>query len=163
MNAPAEATPSASRQRRRRGATAPSLASVLIALLSVQFLLGTYLVLYVSFPAGGNLGALWLGGLVVLILHIIVGIMVIGTAGRLTYVASRAHNGRQTALAATAALGMVIAFLAGAAFTFGEQADAMSFVMAFGFFLGMFGSALILAGAHLPGPDAGGDSAPASR
>ncbi len=121
-----------------------------MALLSIQFLLGTYLTLYVTIPAGGNLGAIDLGGLVVLILHIIVGILVIGTAGRLTYVASKAHNGRQTALAAIAFLGMVVAFLAGADFTFSSQGNGASFLMAFGFFLGMICSALIVAGAHVP-------------
>ncbi len=140
------------RRRGRRPVTAPFLAAVLMALLSIQFLLGTYLNLYVSIPSGGNLGGLDLGGLIVLILHIIVGIMVIGTAGRLTFVASKAHNGRQTALAAVAAIGMVVAFLAGADFTFSSQSNASSFLMAFGFFLGMICSALIVAAAQLPRP-----------
>ncbi len=160
MNAPAD-TPSAAGPRRRgRGAaTVPFLAGVLMALLSFQFLLGTYLSLYVTIPSGGNLGAVDLGGLVVLILHILVGVMVIGTAGRLTFVASKAHNGRQVALAAIATLGMVIAFLAGADFTFSSQGNAASFLMAFGFFLGMICSALIMAGAHVPGPAAGSGTA----
>ena len=128
------------------------MASILVALLSFQFLLGTYLQLYVDIPAGGNLGAMDLGGLIALILHVLVGIMVIGTSLRLSLVAARAHNGRQTALAAVAALGMIVAFLAGAGFTFGDQADAASFVMAFGFFLGMVCSGLLMAGAHLPRP-----------
>ncbi len=160
MSAPAW-MPSAAgpRRRGRREVTAPFLAAVLMALLSVQFLLGTYLNLYVTITAGGDLGALDLGGLIVLILHIIVGIVVIGTAARLTVVAARTHNRRQTALAAIAALGMVFAFLAGAAFTFGSQSDGASFAMAFGFFLGMIGSALIVAGAHVPRPAAEPDAA----
>ncbi len=150
-----QSTPTAERPRRsRRPITVPFLAAVLMALLSIQFLLGTYLNLYVTIPAGGNLGAMDLGGLVVLALHIILGIMVIGTAGRLTYVASKAHVGRQTALAAIAFIGMVLAFLAGADFTFSSQGNASSFLMAFGFFLGMICSALIVAAPHVPRPDA---------
>lgn len=153
MSAPAEAAPAESPRRRgRREFTTPYLAAVLMALLSIQFLLGTYLSLYVTIPAGGNLGAMDLGGLIVLILHILLGIMVIGTAGRLTYVASKAHIGRQTALAAVAAIGMVLAFLGGADFTFNGQGNGSSFFMAFGFFLGMICSALIIAGAHMPRP-----------
>lgn len=152
MSAPAETTPVAGRRVGMFGAaTAPFLAAVLMTLLSVEFLLGTYLSLYVTIPAGG-VGSMDLGGLVVLALHIIVGIMVIGTAGRLTYVASKAHNRRQTVLAAIATLGMVLAFLSGADFAFSSQSDASSFTMAFGFFLGMICSALIVAGAHLPRP-----------
>ena len=139
------------------------MAGILVALLSVQFLLGTYLQLYVNIPASGNLGAMDLGGLIVLILHILVGIKVIGTSARLLVVALRAHNGRQTALAAIAVLGMVIAFLAGAAFTFGTQENGASFGMAFGFFLGMFCSALIVAGAHVPRPEGASPSGRASR
>ena len=154
MSASTNATPAAPGKRGRRALTAPFLAGVLVGLLSFQFLLGTYLQLYVNIPAGENVGAMDLGGLVVLILHIIVGIMVIGTSARLLVVSARAHDRRQTALAAIAALGMVIAFLAGAAFTFGEQADGASFLMALGFFLGMLCSGLIMAGAHLPRPAA---------
>ncbi len=153
MSAPSEtSTPAASRRRGRRPVTAPFLAGVLVALLSIQFLLGTYLQLYVNIPSGGNVGALDLGGLAVLILHILVGVMVIGTSGRLTYVAWKAHNGRQTALAAIAFIGMIFAFLAGADFTFNSQGNGSSFLMAFGFFLGMICSALIVAGAHVPSP-----------
>ncbi len=76
--------------------------------------------------------------------------MVIGTSLRLTVVAARAHNGPQTAFAAVATLGMILAFLAGAGFTFGDQTNAASFAMAFGFFLRMIGSALIVAAAHVP-------------
>lgn len=157
--------PSASRPRRggRREVTAAFLAGVLMALLSIQFLLGTYLNLYVTIPPGGNLGAMDLGGLAVLILHILVGIMVIGTSLRMTFVAVRAHIGRQTALAAIAALGMIVAFLAGADFTFSSQGNAASFLMAFGFFLGMFCSALIVAGAQLPRPGPGSPPETASR
>ncbi len=155
MSAPADAASAATPRRRgRRPVTAPFMAAVLMALLSIEFLLGTYLNLYVTIPAGGNLGAMDLGGLVVLILHIIVGILVIGTAGRLTYVASKAHNGRQTALAAITAIGVVVAFLAGADFTFSGQGNGSSFLMAFGFFLGMVCSALLVAGAQVPRPEA---------
>lgn len=155
MIAHAGAASAAPRRRGRREVTVPFLAAILTALLSVQFLLGTYLNLFVTIPSGRDLGALPPDGLVVLVLHILVGIMVLGISLRLTYVAAKARNGRQTALAAIAALGMTVAFLAGANFTFGDQADAASFVMAFGFFLGMFASALILAGAHVPRPDPG--------
>lgn len=152
MSAPADASPSPGpRRRRRRVVTVPYLAAVLMALLSLQFLLGTYLNLYVTIPSGG-VGAMDLGGLVVLILHILLGIMVLGTSVRLTWVAYKAHGGRQTALAAIATVGMILAFLSGADFTFSSQGDASSFIMAFGFFLGMIGAALIVAGAHMPRP-----------
>lgn len=127
------------------------MAAVLMALLSFEFLLGTYLNLFVPIPASG-VGAIGLGGLVVLVLHIIVGIMVIGTAGRLAYVASKSRDRRQTALGIIAFVGMVIAFLAGADFTFVDQANSDSFGMAFGFFLGMVCAALIIARVHLPRP-----------
>ncbi len=153
MSAPANESAAAGPWRRaRRPVTAPFMAGILTALLSFQFLLGTYLNLYVTIPSGGNLGALDVAGLVVLILHIIVGVLVVGTSLQLLVVAWRAHNGRQTALAGIAALGMILAFLAGANFTFSSQGNAASFLMAFGFFLGMIGSALIVAGAHLPRP-----------
>ncbi len=153
---------SARPQRARRPVTAPFMAAVLMALLSIEFLLGTYLNLYVTIPPGG-VGSMNVGGLVVLVLHIIVGIMVLGTAGRLAYVASKAHDRRQTVLAAIAAVGMVLAFLAGADFAFNSQSDASSFTMAFGFFLGMICSALIVAGAHLPRPEAASTTDTASR
>ncbi len=140
------------RSRGRRPVTAPFLAAVLMALLSFEFLLGTYLNLFVPIPTGGNVSALPLDGLVVLILHIVVGILVIGTAGRLAYVAWKSHDRLQTALAVIAVLGMVFAFLAGADFTFVDQAPSDSFGMAFFFFLGMICSALIVARAHLPRP-----------
>ncbi len=155
MSPPADNASATPRRRGRRPVTVPFLASVLVALLSIEFLLGTYLSLYVSIPPG-NVGALALDGLVVLALHIIVGIMVIGTALRMTLVAVRAHDRRQIALAAIAALGMVLAFLAGADFAFGSQSDASSFAMAFGFFLGMFCSALLVAGVSLPRPGSAG-------
>ena len=159
MSTPAEATPGRRRRRARREVTAPFLAAVLMALLSIEFLLGTYLNLFVPIPPDGNLGALPPAGLVILALHIIVGVMVIGTAGRLALVASTSHERRQTALAVIAAVGMVIAFLAGADFTFVDQAAGDSFGMAFGFFLGMICSALIVAMAHVPRPDAGAGAA----
>ncbi len=163
MSAPGEPLLSAGRRGRRfRAATAPFMAAVLMALLSIEFLLGTYLNLYVTIPTGG-VGAMDTGGLIVLILHIVVGIMVIGTAGRLAYVASKARDRLQTILSMIAALGVVLAFLAGADFTFSGQADASSFTMAFGFFLGMLCSALIAGRAHLPRPDDASTTDTASR
>ncbi len=162
MSASAEAPSSARARRPRRPVTAPFMAAVLMALLSIEFLLGTYLNLYVAIPSGG-VGALPVGGLLVLALHIIVGIMVIGTAGRMAYVASKAHDRRQTVLAAIAAVGMLLAFLAGADFAFNSQSDASSFTMAFGFFLGMICSALIVAGAHVPRAEAESTAETASR
>lgn len=151
MSAPEEPSSTARPRRARRPVTAPFMAAVLIALLSIEFLLGTYLTLFVEIPASG-VGAIGLGGLVVLALHIIVGIMVIGTAGRLAYVASKSHDRRQTALGIVAFVGMVLAFLAGADFTFVDQANGDSFGMAFGFFLGMICAALIVAMAQMPRP-----------
>ncbi len=162
MIAPAESASSVPRRRGRRQVTTPYLAAVLMALLSLQFLLGTYLNLYVSIPSAG-VGALPLDGLTVLILHILLGIMVVGTSLRLTGVAVKAHNGRQTALAALAAVGMILAFLSGADFAFNGPSDASSFVMAFGFFLGMIGSAFIVAAAHLPRPEGSPPGGTASR
>lgn len=162
MSASSNVAPEKPRRRGRREVTVPFLAGVLVALLSLEFLLGTYLNLYVTIPPG-NVGALDLGGLAVLILHIVVGIMVIGTSLRMTLVAVRGHNRRQIGLSAIAALGMILAFLAGADFAFSTQSDASSFLMAFGFFLGMFCSALILAGAQLPRPESGPAPETASR
>ena len=155
MSAPAgESGVAGPRRRGRRPVTVASMAAVLAALLSIQFLLGTYLELYVTIPSGRDLGALPLDGLVVLILHIVVGILVVGTSIRLTVVAVRTHSGRDIALSAIALIGMIVAFLAGLSFTFGDQTDAASFVMAFGFFLGMLCAALLFGGAQLPRPAA---------
>lgn len=153
MSAPADLSVSGRRRRGRRVVTVPFLAGVLVSLLAFQFLLGTYLELFVTIPPGRDLGALPLDGLVVLVLHILLGIMVITTSLRMTFVAARARNGRQIALAGIAALGMIVAFLSGAGFTFGDPGDVLSFVMAFGTFLGLLGSGLLLARAHAPRPE----------
>ncbi len=154
MSSPSDATPAA--PRRRRGlppATVPFLAGILTGLLALEFLLGMALNLYMTIPSGG-VGALSLAGRTVLVLHIIVGILVVTTALRMTILAAKAHNGRRTALSAIALVGMVLAFLAGADFAFSGPNDASSFTIAFGFFLGMFCSALIVAGIHFTHPEA---------
>lgn len=164
MNAPAEGSSTAGRRRRtRRPVTTPFLAGILVVLLAFQFLLGTYLNLYVTIPSGGNLGALSWDGLAVLALHILLGIMVVGTSLRMTLVAVRARNGREIAFSAIAAIGLTLAFLGGADFTFASQGNGQSFVMAFGFFLGVLGSGLLMARAHLPRPQGDAPAGTPSR
>jgi hypothetical protein len=155
VSAPAVESPvGRPRRRSRREVTAPFLAGILVVLLAFQFLLGSYLNLYVTIPSGGNLGALPLDGLVVLILHILLGIMVIVTSLRMALVAVKGRNGREIAFAGIAALGMIVAFLGGADFTFGSPSNGLSFIMAVGFALGVLGSGLLMARAHLPRPRA---------
>lgn len=132
-------------RRGRRAVTLEFLAAVLVSFLAIQFLLGTYLEMFVSTPSGRDLGALSADGLVALVAHIVVGVMVLGLSFRMTYVAARARNPRGTVLAGTAALGLVVAFLGGMGFTFGTPTDALSFVMASGFFLALLATGVLLA------------------
>ena len=139
-------------RRARRPVTLEFLTSILVALLAVQFLLGTYLELFVGLPAEAGVGGISLDGLVALVLHIAVGILLVGLTLRMTLVAARSKNRRGTVLAGLAALGILVAFLGGVGFTFGAHEDVASFVMAFGFAVAMFCAGVLLAGAHVSRP-----------
>lgn len=141
------AGPMAAAGRRRRRITLPFLASGLVGMLAFEFLLGTYLQMFVELPPGGDFGTLPFGGLVVLVLHIVVGLLLIGLCLRMTYVAVRSKSLRGTVLAGLSVLGVVIAFAAGSDFTYGSQAEVMSFAMATGFFIAMVSAAILLASA----------------
>lgn len=139
-------------RRVRRPVTLEFLASVLVALLAIQFLLRTYLELFVGLPAEPGVGGSSLDGLVVLVLHIAVGTLLVGLTLRMTLVAARSRNRRGALLAGLAALGILVAFLGGMGFTFGAHEDVASFVMAFGFAVAMFCAGILLAGVHVPRP-----------
>lgn len=128
----------ANRRRRARNPTVPFLAGVQLRMLAVQFLLGTYLALFVS------LEALDLVGATVLVLHIVLGFGLLVVSLRMVLAAVRTGVQRGIVWPAVSLLGMIAAFLAGSSFTFAGESDAASFVMAFGFFLGLISDSAIL-------------------
>jgi hypothetical protein len=136
-------------RRGRRPVSLEFLASVLVGLLAIQFLLGTYLEIFVTIPPGRDIGAIPIIGLVVLVLHIVVGILLVGLSLRMTLIALRTKARGGTILAGVSALGILVAFLGGMGFTFGDQSDVLSFVMATGFFLAMLCSGVLLAGSNV--------------
>lgn len=133
--------------RVRRPFTLDRLAGFELRTLATQFLLGMILNLYVSLPFPSPLTTAALLGVVVLVLHIIVGIAALGLSLRMIVTAARGPGRRGLALSAITAAGNIVAFLAGLSFTFGDQSDAASFVMTFGFYIAMMASALLLGGA----------------
>lgn len=122
----------------------PRLAGTLLRVLAGQFLLGEILSIYVTlpFPSPMTLAA-WLG-VVVLLLHILLGIVGLGIAVRMVLAARQEPQRRGLGLSLVALVGLIAAFLAGASFTLGSQADNASFVMALGFYLALLAGALIL-------------------
>lgn len=142
------AAPTAAATGRRsmlRRPTLEFLASGLVLMLAVEFLLGTYLAMFVEIPAGGAIEQLPWDGLLVIVLHIVVGIALIILGIRMVLVAPGSKNRRGTALAGIALVGVVVAFVGGAMFT-GNGEEVLSFVMATGTFLALLCAALLFAG-----------------
>lgn len=128
-----------------RRPTLEFLAAGLVAMLAVEFLLGTYLAMFVEIPAGGALEKLPWDGLLVIILHILVGIALIVLAVRMVLVAVRSKSQRGLLLAGLSLIGVLMAFIGGALFT-GNGDEILSFVMAFGTFLALCCAAIVFAG-----------------
>jgi hypothetical protein len=134
--------------RRRRGPRAARglafLAGVQLRMLGVQFLLGTYLSLFVS------LSAMSLFDAGVLVVHILYAFGLVVVSLLLVRAAVRVRNRHGIVWSAVSAFGMILALLAGSSFTFGGESNVASFVMAFGFFLGLISDSFLLGPARSP-------------
>lgn len=128
-----------------RRPTLEFLAAGMVLMLAVEFLLGTYLAMFVEIPAGGALEKLPWDGLLVIILHILVGIALIVLTVRMVLVAVRAKTQRGLLLAGLSLIGVLMAFVGGALFT-GSGNEVLSFAMAFGTFLALCCAAVLFVG-----------------
>jgi cation transport ATPase len=106
----------------------------LLVLLAIEFLLGMGLNLYVPLGTGTPLAIL--ESSVWLLLHVGVGVLLLGIASNIVRTAARAHDRRTLAVSVLGLLSGIAAFAAGLAFTFGSQSPTASYAMAIGF-LGM--------------------------
>jgi hypothetical protein len=126
----------------RRRTTLERLAIGIFLLLSIEFVLGMVLALFVSLPLGPGVVAI-LGSSPVLLLHLVVAVSLVGISARALTLARRSA-GRVPRYASTLALGSsVTATLAGWDFAFYGQSPIASFVMALGF-LGVLAGAFLL-------------------
>ncbi len=132
------------RKGRRRSATLAGLASIEVRLLALQFLLGTYLTTFVALPA------LAVDGLIVLVLHILLGFMILGLAGRMIFVAAKTRDRGGILFSGIGILGVVVSILGGLGFTFGGQSDDLSFAMATGFFVTLLCAGFLVARRSTP-------------
>jgi uncharacterized membrane protein len=138
----------------RDGPRLPTLGAAMLGLLVIEFLLGMALALFLALPTGGPLTVLAASPL--LWLHILVGFLLIGiTANALRWTVGRTPRAAQaiTALGFASAIG---AFLAGMAFTFGDQSPGASYAMSVGFVGVLLDAGYLLArGAQLVGGPTG--------
>lgn len=142
------AAPTAASTGRRsllRRPTLEFLAAGLVAMLALEFLLGTYLAMFVEIPAGGAIQQLPWDGLLVIVLHIVLGLALIFLTIRMVLVAFHSKSQRGTVLAGLSLIGVVLAFVGGAVFT-GNGDELLSFVMASGTFLALLCAAVLFAG-----------------
>ncbi|HYM38631.1 MAG TPA: hypothetical protein VEY12_00605 [Thermoplasmata archaeon] len=130
--------------------TLQRLAGFLVRTLATQFLLGMLLNLYVTFPLPSPLTTAALLGAVVLILHIALGVGALAISLRMVIVASRSPGRRGLGLSDIAAAGLIVAFLSGMSFTFGDQSNTASLIMTVSFYIALMAGALLL-GAPLEG------------
>jgi hypothetical protein len=126
---------------RRRGSVPSVLGIPLLALLTVEFLLGMALNLFLALPSGSPATILasspWLD------VHIAVGLMLLGLLGRVVALGARQRD-RSTVIAGAIGLASGVgAFLAGLSFAFGGGSPLASYVMSVGF-AGLLVSAAIL-------------------
>jgi hypothetical protein len=125
-----------------------TLGGPMLGLLAVQFLLGMTLNLFVTVPSDvRGIAVLWSSP--ALLLHVIVGVAVVGIFGRGARVAARTQDSRLLATGGLGLVGAVLAFLAGLSFVFEGQTAGASMVMAVGFLV-----ATIVAGIFLAQPQA---------
>jgi hypothetical protein len=115
----------------------------LTILLAIQFLLGMTLNLFVALPSGGGAGSILVSD-PVLLLHLGVGILLLGLAGRALAMALPLHRPRLVAVTALGLTSVVVAFLSGLSFMSGGQSAGASFVMSAGFAGAFLAAALLL-------------------
>lgn len=132
------------RKRRRRSVTLAGLAAIEVRLLALQFLLGTYLSTFVALPA------LAFDGLIVLVLHILLGFMILGLGGRMVFVAAKTRDRSGILFSILGILGVVVSILGGLGFTYGGQNDGLSFAMATGFFVTLLCAGFLVARRSTP-------------
>jgi hypothetical protein len=126
------------------GMTLDRLSIGMLLLLSIEFVLGMALGLFVSLPSGGGVVAI-LGSYPVLDLHILIALFIIGISAR-ALALSRGEPGRGALYASTLALlSALVATIAGWEFAFRGQSPDASFIMAMGF-LGVLVGAFALHG-----------------
>ncbi|MCI4345426.1 MAG: hypothetical protein L3K07_01530 [Thermoplasmata archaeon] len=126
----------------RRGTHVRTLGIPLLILLAAEFLLGMALNLFGSLPGGSALTVLESSP--ILVLHIILGVLLVGTSARVLALGRRLRDRRATASGALALLSSLLAFLAGMAFTFNGGSAAASYLMSVGFTGVLVGAALLL-------------------
>jgi hypothetical protein len=106
----------------------------LVALLSVEFLLGMGLNLFVTLPGGAPLAIL--ASSPTLVAHVIVAVLLLGLAANILRTALRDGQRRDVLVASLGLLSGAVAFGAGLSFTFAGGSDGVSYAMSAGF-LGM--------------------------
>jgi hypothetical protein len=125
-----------------RGLTLDRLAIGMFFLLSIEFILGMILGLFVSLPSGSGVVAI-LSSTPVLDLHILLAVFIIGISARAIALA-RAQPERPRLYASVLALvSALVATAAGWGYAFEGQAPGASFVMSLGF-LGVMVGAFVL-------------------
>ncbi|MCI4363720.1 MAG: hypothetical protein L3K13_05380 [Thermoplasmata archaeon] len=130
------------RARRGEGPQLRVLGVPLIFLLAAQLLLGTALNLFGSLPSGSPLKILESSP--ILLLHVVVGVLLVGLSSRILTLGLRLRDRRSSAVGALAVLSALVAFLAGVAFTFGGGGTFASYLMSVGFTGVLVGGALLL-------------------
>jgi hypothetical protein len=114
----------------------------LLILLAAQFLLGMALNLFGSPPSGPAL--IILESSPILVLHILFGVLLVGTSVRVLTLGRRLRDRRGSASGGLALLSALLAFLAGMAFTFGGGSAVDSYLMSVGFTGVLVAAALLL-------------------
>lgn len=114
----------------------------MLGMLAIEFILGMALNLFLALPSEGGIVAI-LESSPVLVLHLLLGVGLVGIAARATALSFRSPLRAQRAAGPFALLSGLVAFLAGISFAFGGQAPSASFVMSLGF-VGMAVAAAVL-------------------
>jgi hypothetical protein len=142
MNASADPALMAAPSRRRDPrALLGFLGWPLILLSAIEFALGMALNLFTSLPSGGAVAILESSP--VLILHVIIAFLILGTVARALVLAVRVKARRSLAAASLGMISVIVAILAGLGFTFGDQSPGASYTMSIAF-LGVILSAALL-------------------
>ncbi|MCI4360273.1 MAG: hypothetical protein L3J91_01070 [Thermoplasmata archaeon] len=128
----------------RGGGTLDRLSLGMLVLLSIEFVLGMALALFVSLPSGTGVVAL-LRSYPVLDLHLLLALFIVGIALRAVALARGAAARGALYASVLALVSALVATVAGWAFAFDGQNPDASFVMALGF-LGVLVGAFALRG-----------------
>jgi hypothetical protein len=137
------------------------LAWPLIVLLLIEFFLGMALNLFIALPTGKGAVSI-LESSPVLALHVLIAITLVGISARAFLMASRGKYLDLLGVTGLALLSAIVAFVAGASYTFGGQAPDASYGMSVGF-AGVLIAAFLLLARGLPDPRGPGASFIASR